>query len=104
MDDKYKRFIDTDGAITKIKQFERDFLPYFGKSRTIEQRKGEEETLYAWELFLMDRDIITYPLGGYGYSVVVTERLTEFLQLRKGLDDLNARREYARKMEEEKTL
>jgi hypothetical protein len=100
--EKYTRFIDKPGAIEKIKQFEREFLSYLGKTRTIEQRNGGEEVLYAWEMFLMDRNIITYPLGGYGYSVIVPGRLTEFLELRKGLDDLNERRAYAKKMEEER--
>lgn len=86
------------GGKEKIKAFEREFLLYLGKKREIQQRKeGLPEYLWAWELFLLDRNIITYPPEGYGYTVVSPDMFTNYLEERKGLDMLNERREYSRK-------
>jgi hypothetical protein len=95
---KYTKLIDRPGGKEKIKAFERDFLPYLGKKRELQQRKdGIPEYLWAWELFLLDRNTITYPPEGYGYTVVSPDMLNNYLEERKGLDMLNERREYARK-------
>lgn len=97
--EKYIKFIDRPGSIEKIKTFEREFSEFTGKREVIEQRKGEKTFLFAWELFLVDRFVITYPLGGYGYSVVNPQKMTEYMELYKGLEDLEERREYRIKAE-----
>ena len=96
---KYRGIIEAEGGKEKIKAFEREIKPYWGRQMNVEQRNGEKTTLYAWELFLLDRDIITFPEDEYTYRVISPSRLTEYIELRKGLQDLNERREYMRNKE-----
>ena len=97
--------IDTETGREMTRAFEREFAPFRGQSReAVQEYNGIRivTKLGERECFLSDRGAIVFHSGECGYRVV-PETYSNLLVKLKSLDELERRRAWAMKREEEKS-